>query len=191
MLKATVAQPVAGTVKPRNVMQLRKRIYVALAVLLVLPLLPLWSLHSSRPPVRVTFLCVTNDPGNGRAGVIQVVNYQNEPVIVMGGWYVPSTRDDLSLSWDTPLASICADNSRLTFTARSTNITQVSMPTNGGPYKLVFQCVPDSQDPFRTQGTLRHRMASLASSRLHPSQLTVVRWFGGFFAVSQSIDVSL
>jgi hypothetical protein len=172
-------------------MQLRKRICVAFAVLLVLYLVALWSLHSLRPLVRVTFLCATNDVGNGRAGVIQVVNDQSEPVILMAGWYVPATRDDLSLVRDTPLASICGDTSRLTFTAQSTNIIRVSMPTNGGPYKLVFQCVPDSLDPSRTPWTLRHRMVDLAISRFHPSQRTVVRLMGGLFAVSQSIDVGL
>jgi hypothetical protein len=170
-------------------MKLSKRTRVALAALLVLPFVALWFSPSRPPPLRVTFHHAANDPANGRVGIIQVVNHQTEGVIVMGGWYVPAKREDLSLSRDTPIASLCDEMQGFKFTARSTNLVKVSMPTNGGPYKLVLQCAPESQDPWLTEPTLRHRMALWADSWVHPSQRTLVRWFGGFFAVSQSIDI--
>ena len=76
------------------------------------------------------------------------------------------------------------------FPAHSTNIVQVHIPTNGGPYRLVFQCVADSKDPQRMQSTLRYRILNSVYPWFHPSQKTVVRSMGGFFVVSQSIDVS-
>ena len=105
----------------------------------------------------------------------------------MGGWYVPAKRNVLGVSKDTPIASIYGEMPKLI--ARSTNIVQVSMPTNGGPYKLALQCVPDRTAPWRIQGDLRYRIIWLVSPWLHPSRRTLVRWFGGFFVASQSIDV--
>jgi hypothetical protein len=167
--------------------QLHKRKCVALAMFLALLLVAIWFLPSPPPPVRVTFQHVTNDPGNGRVGVIELVNNLNETVTVMGAWYVPAKRNDLSISSDTPCASIDGDMSRIR--VRSTNIAQVFIPTNGGPYRLVCQCIAESRDPLRSQGTLRYRLISMVSPWLHPSQATLVRWFGGSFVVSQSIDV--
>ena len=128
--------------------QMRKRTWVVLATLLALPLVALLFLSSPSASVRVRFLQTTNDPANGRVGVITMVNTQDEAVVVMGGWYVPAERNDLSASMDTPVASIYGDEMPV-LSARSTNIVQVSMPTNGGPYKLVFQCVPDRRAPWR------------------------------------------
>ena len=168
--------------------QLRKRKWIPFALLLALPLAALWSLPSPPPMVRVTFQHTTNDPSNGRVGVIKVVNNLNEPVFVMGAWYVPAKRKDLSIAKDTPGALISDDVRQ--FTARSTNIAEVSIPTNGGPYKLVLQCIPDSRSPWRNQGTLRYRIADLVYPRFHPSQRTVVGWYGGSIVASQSIYVS-
>ena len=168
--------------------QLRKKKYFALTTLLALPLMALWFLPSSPQPVRMTFQYATNDPGNGRVGVIELVNNLKETLVVMGGWYVPAKRKDLSISKDTPLA--CIDGNAWQFTSRSTNFVQVHIPTNGGPYRLVFQCVPDSKSPWRNEGTLRYRIVNWVSARLHPSQVTLVRSFGGFFIVSESIDIS-
>ena len=141
---------------------------------------------SSPPPVHVAFLHATNDPSNGRVGVIKLVNNLKEPVFVMGGWYVPAKQKDLSISKNTPLAWI--DGEAYQFAARSTNIVQVHTPTNGGPYRLVCRCVPESKEPSRNQRTLRYRTLFFVSPWLHPSQMTVVRWCGEFFAASQSID---
>jgi hypothetical protein len=174
--------------KDAMISQLRKRKWVALGMLLALPLVVLWFLSSPPPPVRVTFLHATNDPSNGRVGVIELVNPLNEKVTVMGAWYVPAKRKDQSIANDTPLVSIDGDMSRLA--AGSTNIVQVSIPTNGGPYRLVCQCVRESKDPSRSQGTLRYRTIFFISPWLHPSQVTLVRLCGGFFAASQSIDPS-
>ena len=169
--------------------QLRKRKWLALALLLALPLVALWSLPSPSPPVRVAFQHATNDPGNGRVGVIKIVNNLNETVIVMGAWYVPAKRKDLSIAKDTLCASLISDDV-WTFAARSTNSAQVSIPTNRGPYRLVLQCIPDSRSPWRNPGTLRHRIANVVYPWFHPSQRTVVRWYGGYIVASQSIDFS-
>jgi hypothetical protein len=75
--------------------QLRKRKWLALTLLLALLLVALLSLPSPSPPVRVAFQHTTNDPGNGRVGVIRIVNNLSETVIVMGAWYVPTKRKDL------------------------------------------------------------------------------------------------
>jgi hypothetical protein len=166
--------------------KLRKRKWLALALLLALPLMALWSLPPRRPPVRVTFQQTTNDPGNGRVGVIEVANNLNETVIIMGAWYVPAKREDLSMAMDTPCASIFDNVSKCA--ARSTNIVRVSIPTTGGPYRLALQCMPDSKDPWRNQGTLRYRIADLVFLRLQLSQRTMVRWYGGSIVPSQSIE---
>jgi hypothetical protein len=160
-------------------------IAIALALLLALPLGLFWWLHSRPTPVRVTFQHAINGPGNARLGVIELVNNLNERVTVMGGWYVPLRRTDLSLSKDTPLAPLNGNAAELP--ARSTNIRQLPIPTNGGPYRLVFQCMPESKDPARIAGTRRFRLLSLISPWLSQSQVTQVRWFGGFFAASESI----
>jgi len=167
--------------------QVRRQKWVALTMLLALALVALWFLPSSLSPVRVTFRHATNDPVSGKVGVIELVNNLKETVVVMGGWYVPAKRKDLSISKETPLAYI--DGEPFRFTAQSTNTAQVHIPTNGGAYRLVFQCVPDSKDPPRMQGTLRYRILNSVYPWLHPSQKTIVRWSGGFFVVSQSIDV--
>ena len=169
--------------------QLRKWTFVALAILLALAFVGLWFFPSPPLSVRSTFQYVTNDAGNGRVGVIELVNNLNETVDVMGGWYVPAKRTDLSMSAETPVASIYGDVSKLA--ARTTNIVQVSVPTNRGPYRLVFQCVPERTSPQRMEGTLRYRILWKVSPWLHPSQATLVRWFNGFFVASQSIDVTL
>ena len=166
--------------------QLRKRKWLVLVLLLAVPLVALWSLPSPTPPVRVSFQHTTNAPTNGRTGVIEIVNNLNEAVIVMGAWYVPANRKDLSIANDTPYASISEDV--WTFAARSTNTAQVSIPTNKGPYRLVLQCMPDSRSPRRNQGNLRDRIVSMVYPWLHPSQRTVVRWYGGSIVASQSID---
>lgn len=168
--------------------QLRKQACATLAILLTLPLVAIWFLPSSPPPARVTYQHATNDLGNGRVGVIELVNNLNETVIVMGAWYVPAKRNDLCVSKDTPAAFIYGDVSKLG--ARSTNVVQVSLPKNEGPYRLVFQCVPESTNPQRMQGSVRYWIVWRIWRWLHPSQVTVARWLGGFFVVSKSIDLS-
>src|SRR6476660_934941 len=98
-----------------------------------------------------------------------MVNNLNETVIVMGAWYVPAKRKDLSIAKDTLGASLISDDV-WTFVARSTNSAQVSIPTNGGPYRLVLQCMPDSRSPWRNPATLRHRIANVVYPWFHPSQ---------------------
>lgn len=168
--------------------QLRKRTWIALSAVLVLSLVALWFRSSPTTGVYVTFMQTTNEPTNGRVGIIEMVNMEDEDVFVMGGWYVPAKRDDLSASWDTPIASIYRDEPVLS--ARSTNIVRVSMPTNGGVYRLVFQCVPAHTIPWPNQGSLRYRVMERVSPWLNPSQRTLVRWYGGWFAPSQPIDFS-
>lgn len=185
------ASSLTGSVKPEDAMfpRLLKRTFVALAILLALAFVARWFFHSPSLPVRATFQYLTNDVGSGRVGVVELVNALNETVEVMGAWYVPAKRNDLSVSAETPAASIYGDVRDLA--ARTTNIVRVSVPTNGGPYRLVFQCVPERTSPQRMEGTLRYRILWKFASWLHPSQATLVRWFNGFFVASQSIDVSL
>lgn len=111
--------------------QPRKCKWLALALLVALPLVALWSLPSAPPPVHVAFQHATNDPSNGRVGVIKVVNNLNETVTVMSGWYVPAKRKDLSIGRDT-LCALRSDE-MWKFSARRTNIAQVSIPTHWGP----------------------------------------------------------
>ena len=167
--------------------RLLKRTFVALPILLPLAFVSFWFLRSTPPPVRATFQFLTNDVANGKVGVVQLVNTLNETVEVMGAWYVPAERSDLSVSKETPAASIYGDVRDLA--ARTIKIVQVSVPTNGGPYRLVFQCVPERTSPHRMEGTLRYRILWKFAQWHQPSQATLVRWFNGFFVVSQSIDV--
>ncbi len=178
------------TLSPKDTMflRLRKVTFVALGITLALAFAAHWFFRSSPPPLRATFQYATNDAEHGRIGVIELVNDLHEPVDIMGGWYVPANRNDLSISAETPVATIYGDVCRLT--ARTTNMVQVSVPTNGGPYRLVFQCVPERTSPQRAEGTLRYRILRKVSPWLHPSQKTLVRWFNGSFVASQRIDVS-
>jgi hypothetical protein len=169
--------------------QLRKRKWLALALPLALLLVALWALPVSPPPIRVTFQRATNDPENGRVGVIELVNTRSETIDIMIGWYVPAKGNDLALSKDTPIASIYGRMPQL-LSARSTNVVQVSIPTNGGPYKLVLQCMPDRTIPWRHQDSLRYRIAELVFPWVHPSQRMAVRWYGGAIVASQSINCS-
>src|SRR5678816_2298601 len=59
---------------------LLKRTFVAIAILLALAFGVLWFFQSSPPPVRAAFLCVSNDFGYGRVGVVELVNNLNEKV---------------------------------------------------------------------------------------------------------------
>ena len=171
-----------------NLRQHKGKLAASLVIVSLLFVLVVWSSLPSPPPVRVTFQHATNDAGKGKVGVIALVNNMNEPVTVMGAWYVPAKRNDLSVSLDTPIASIDGDMSKLA--AQSTNIALVSIPTNGGTYKLALQYVPDSRSPWQNYGSLQSRSANLVFPWLHPSQKTAIRWFGGSIVASQSIDFS-
>ena len=159
-----------------------KRKWFAFTLIVALLLLALWSLSFRRAPVRVTFQHTTNDPANGRIGVIEVVNNLNETVVINGGWYVPAKRKDLSQGHDTPSASL----SQWNFTARSTNIAQVAIPTNGGSYRLVLWTIPESRSPWRKPAPLPVRIYFF----LYPHcPFWLTRWLiNGSTVASQTID---
>jgi hypothetical protein len=168
--------------------QLHKRKWLAVALLVALSVVALWCLPSAPPSVRVTFQHTTNDPGNGKVGVIEVVNNLNETVVIMHAWYVPANRKDFSLGKDTPSALI--SDKMWEVGARSTNTAPISIPAHGGPYRLAVQCIPDSRSPWRNEGRLRSRFANLVFPWLHPSQKMAVGWYGGAIVATPSIDLS-
>jgi hypothetical protein len=161
---------------------------VVLAVLFSAAFLALWFVPSASPPVHVAFLYGTNEPKSGKVGVFELVNNLNEPVTTGGGWYIPATRKDLNTQKGDWGAAI--HGGLHTFTARTTNIVQVWIPTNGGPYRLVLQCLPTSKSTPQFYRSARFRVANFVSPWLHPSFVTQARWYGSVFAVSPPFDAT-
>src|SRR4051812_1878618 len=156
----------------------RTRALIAFAAILATSALLVGLLRASAPRLSVSFHGEVNDPENGRVGLIEVINHLNEPMDLMGAWYVPAGRTDLSMNTRTPIASIYPDGP--TVQARTTNYVRVSLPTNSGSYKLVFQCVPERMRPSRIQNSLRYKVVWPLDRHLHFSQATLIRWFNGF-----------
>ncbi len=144
----------------------------------------LWSISSSPPPVRLTFLYPTNHPQQCIVGVFQLINELDESVRSSGGHFRPAKRDDLEPQigdWGANLSGMKH------FAARTTNVFEVWSPTNGGPYKLILYCAPASKTTPKFYRSACVRVASFHSQWVRPSLAIQGRWYGSIFAESQSL----
>src|SRR5215471_6453226 len=116
----------------------------ALWALPAVTLLGLLFVSPAPPSVSVSFLYGTNQLNNPGVGVFEIVNRLNEPVTIGGGWYIPAARKGLNSEKGDRVATIYG--SLRTVSARTTNIVQVWIPTNGGPYRLVLFVHPASKE---------------------------------------------
>jgi hypothetical protein len=96
-------------------------------------------LSVARRPVRLSFICLTNDVQIGPAGVFRLENHSKEAVETIGVIYQKRTTGGWSHHLNDYGARL-GDATRLLPGAGST--FRVSVPTNGGPYRLVLNCVP-------------------------------------------------
>ena len=162
-------------------------IATGVAVLLVFLVLVFWPRPSTLSAVRLTFLYTTNHPQVGKVGVFELVNRLNETVSSSGGWYKRASRSGLNAElgdWRAPLRGVHQ------FAAGTTNILQIWFPTNGGPYKLVLQCLPASKTTPQFYSSARWRVVHVLSRWVHPSFVTQARWYGCVFVESQSFDAT-
>lgn len=167
-------------------MRLRKHSskVLALAGVVVLLLTIAFLTLSSRPSsaVTLTFLYTTNHAQFGKAGVFRLVNHLNESLSSSAGHYKPASRSGLSDRGTTFRGG--------QFSAATTNIIQMWIPTNGGPYKLVLYCLPASKTTPAFYRSARVRIVTFLSPWVQPSFATQARWYGTVFAESQSFETS-
>ena len=150
----------------------------------------LWSINSSPTPVRLAFLYTTNNPRSGMMGVFQLVNELDETVSSGVGRFKPVTENGLRLrrgEW----AGILSDLNGVKYvTRRTTNVFEVSLPTNGGPYKLILFCTPDSKMTPEYYRSARVRIARFLIPWVQPSAATQGQWYGSIFVESQSFEIT-
>jgi hypothetical protein len=137
--------------------------------------------------VSVTFLHTTNHAQLGNVGVFQFVNHLKESVSCSGGHYKPALRAGLNGEVGDWGATILDSRQ---FPATTTNIIHLWIPTNGGPFRLVLQCVPASKATPAFYGSLRARFASFISPFVKPSFVTQAKWYGSIFPESQPFETA-
>jgi hypothetical protein len=141
--------------------------------------------YLSSPAVALTFLYTTNHPHAGRLGVFQVVNQCSETIINSGGHYKPATRSGFNVEeGDYGANSRGSDR----FAAGTTNVVMLWIPTNGGPYRLVFRFTPVSKTTPAFYSSARVRFFSFISPFVKPSFATQARWYGAIYVESQSFE---
>lgn len=164
----------------------RKGKFAVVALFIFVVVIALLSVRSQSRAVRLTFLYATNHAQIGRVGVFELVNCLNEPVSTSGGHYKPAKQigmDPQKGAWGAPLSPTL-------FNAGTTNTLEVWMPTNGGPYRLVLQCLPRSKGTPQFYRSARFRIINFIASRLRPDFVTQARCFGSTFVESQSFGVT-
>jgi len=143
--------------------------------------------YSSSPAIGLTFLYTTNHPQIGKLGVFRVVNQCSETIINGGGHYKPATRSGLNAEvGDYGANSRGSDR----FAAGTTNVVILWIPTNGGPYRLVFRFTPISKTTPAFYGSVRVRFFSFISPFVKPSFATQAQWYGATYVESQPFETS-
>jgi hypothetical protein len=155
-------------------------------LLFFLAVVVLWPRPSPPSAIRLTFLYSTNHAEIGKVGVFQFVNQLTQTVSTSGGHYKPALRGGFNPEKGDWGATLGVQQ----FAPGTTNVLQLWVPTNGGPYKLVFQCLPTSKTTQNSFSIVQARIASLLSSLVHPSFATQARWYGSIFAESQSFETT-
>jgi len=162
----------------------RKNVLIGVGAAIVLGVM-LFSLTPAQPPIGLTFLYTTNAPSVGIVGVFLLQNNLEEPISTAGGFYQRTSSRGIG-------PQIGDYGATLGGVQRFTNgvgrTFQTWIPTNGGPYRLVLYCVPESKGTRRYLSSLRMRMLGLIS-RLPVSQRFIGRWAGTQFTTSQRFDV--
>ena len=146
-------------------------------------------LVTSSPPaaVSLTFLQTTNDEHYGKTGLFQIVNHLNETVRCDQGFYKPASRPGLNSQMGDAGALVFGKHQ---FTANTTNVIEIWIPPNGGPYKLVLRCLPESKATAAFTKSIRVRFFSFISPYVKPSFATQSQWYGSIFAESQSFEAT-
>lgn len=104
--------------------------------------LAIFRLAAPPPPVRVTFLSATNN-GTLRMGVFRFENDLNEPVTTEWGFYQRKSESGVEPqmgNYGVQMTDTLRD-----FPGGASNTFQIYIPTNGGPYRLVLSCLPNSK----------------------------------------------
>lgn len=143
--------------------------------------------YSSSPSIGLTFLYTTNHPQFGKQGVFQVVNRSSETISDGSGHYKPATRSGLNAEAGDYAANINASDR---FAAGTTNVIIMWIPTNGGPYRLVYRFIPASKTTPAFYSSVRVRFVSFISPFVKPSFATQARWYGSTYVVSQPFETS-
>lgn len=170
-----------------NLRQHKAKTAIGGALLLLLVIAVVWTSPSSPRHFRLTFLYHTNRPPFGNVGVFELVNPLDETVSSSGGNYKPAKRSGLNAEIGDWGATIPGGHQ---FAAGTTNIFQVWMPTNGGPYKLVLQCMPASRTTPQFYRSARFRFFNFLSRWFRPSFALQARWYGSVYVESQSFEVA-
>src|SRR4051812_14990517 len=107
----------------------KSKTVLLLATLAGLTLAICW-LTAPSPPVRVTFLSVTND-GSLRIGVFRFENDLNEPVRAEWGFYQP--QGETGVEPQLGNYGVSMTDTLRDFPGGASNTFQIYIPTNGGP----------------------------------------------------------
>ena len=166
-------------------MSKHKTVCIVIAASLILCLALLW-LIAQPTPLRLTFLHGTNDSQIGRMGVFRLENNLNERVNTGGGFY----QREHERGVESRLGDYGADLGGVQHVLPGvSNTFRVWMPTNGGPYRLVLYCVPDSKTTPQFLSSLRMRLLGFVSQHSPISQGFIGRWAGTQFTMSQYFQV--
>lgn len=139
------------------------------------------------PPVRLTFLHLTNSAVNGRMAAFAVANVSAKTMISLGIYLRPADESDRSQSiweWQQP------GELRSRFDARTTNTFHtVLISTNGGPQRLELIYLPESKLTNQFNNNVRARLVRMVSFWLPASDETRMRRAGLSIAKSQVFEV--
>lgn len=170
-----------------NLRRHKGRLAAGAVIIALLLVVMVWLSSPSQSGVRLTFLYATNHLQIGRRGMFELVNHLNESVSADYAHYKLAGRSGLNAQLGDRGATL---GGRHTFAAGTTNTFLVWTPADGGPYKLVLQCLSASKDTSRFLGSARARLVSFISPWVKPSFTTKARWYGSVFAESQSFEAT-
>jgi hypothetical protein len=161
----------------------RKKVLAVMSVAVVIAV-TLFSLTPAQHPISLTFLYTTNAPSVGTVGVFRLENNLDEPIATSGGFYQRAG----DRGAEPRIGDYGASLGGVRRFKPGVGTFQAWIPTNGGPYRLVLYCVPDSKATRQHRNSLRMRMLGLVS-RLPVSQRFIGRWAGTQFTTSQRFEV--
>jgi hypothetical protein len=131
--------------------------FVGIVAIILLALL--WSVTHALPPVRISYLCATNDPALPFAwGVFKLENDLNEPLTTGGGVFEKWDGHQWGRGVGTYFANFGGDRE---FGKGTTNNVQTALPKKEGRYRLALDYLPKSNLTPKFYMTGRYRFLQM------------------------------